>query len=104
MIAAESTVSEATTVHRADASEAHGDAHGIRLGLALGFSCDVDRALQQPASSQPAPAQTVAMAQAKPAQEAQASDSLDKTSLIGKIFIACGALLTMASAARMFMA
>lgn len=65
---------------------------------------DVDRALQQPASSQPAPAQTVAMAQAKPAQEAQASDSLDKTSLIGKIFIACGALLTMASAARMFMA
>ena len=29
---------------------------------------------------------------------------LDKTSLIGKIFIAFGALLTMASAARMFMA
>ena len=65
---------------------------------------DVDRALQQPTSGQPPPAQTVAMAQAKPAQQAQASDSLDKTSLIGKIFIACGALLTMASAARMFMA
>jgi hypothetical protein len=45
---------------------------------------DVDRALQQPASGQPPPAQTVAMAQAKPAQQAQASDSLDKTSLIGK--------------------
>lgn len=65
---------------------------------------DVDRALQQPAASPPAPAQTVAMAQPKPAQEAKGSDSLDKTSLIGKIFIACGALLTMASAARMFMA
>ena len=32
------------------------------------------------------------------------STSLDKTSLIGKIFIGFGALLTMASAARMFMA
>ena len=65
---------------------------------------DVDRALQENPSTQ-----TVAMAQAKPAQQenpAQASnnDSLDKTSLIGKIFIAFGALLTMASAARMFMA
>ena len=40
-----------------------------------------------------------------PAQAAtNDSSSLDKTSLIGKIFIAFGALLTMASAARMFMA
>ena len=65
---------------------------------------DLDRALQENPSTQ-----TVAMAQAKPAQQenpAQASsnDSLDKTSLIGKIFIAFGTLLTMASAARMFMA
>jgi hypothetical protein len=65
---------------------------------------DLDRALQESPSTQ-----TVAMAQAKPAQQetpAQASsnDSLDKTSLIGKIFIAFGTLLTMASAARMFMA
>ncbi|HEX9361541.1 MAG TPA: hypothetical protein VF922_08265, partial [Bradyrhizobium sp.] len=64
---------------------------------------DGDRALH-PAS------QTVAMASAKPAADdtAQAanndSTTLDKTSLIGKIFIAFGALLTMASAARMFMA
>lgn len=38
--------------------------------------------------------------------DAFASDSstLDKTSLIGKVFIAFGALLTLASAARMFMA
>ncbi len=32
------------------------------------------------------------------------SSALDKTSMIGKIFIAVGALLTVASAARMFMA
>lgn len=54
--------------------------------------------------------QTVAMASAKPAAESPGqaatddSSTLDKTSLIGKIFIAFGALLTMASAARMFMA
>jgi hypothetical protein len=38
--------------------------------------------------------------------DASANDSstLDKTSLIGKVFIAFGALLTLASAARMFMA
>jgi len=64
---------------------------------------DVDRALQEAP-----PAQTVAMAEVKPAQDAPAlasnSDSLDKTSLIGKIFIAFGTVLTMASAARMFMA
>ena len=64
---------------------------------------DVDRALH-PSS------QTVAMASPKPAADgtAQAANSdsstLDKTSLIGKVFIAFGALLTMASAARMFMA
>ena len=50
------------------------------------------------------------MASTKPAAEGAAqaanndSSTLDKTSLIGKIFIAFGALLTMASAARMFMA
>jgi hypothetical protein len=66
---------------------------------------DVDRALQQ------APAtQTVAMAVVKPAPAAPAQASSnepstwDQTSLIGKVFIAFGALLTMASAARMFMA
>jgi hypothetical protein len=70
---------------------------------------ETDRALQLqdvPATS----TQTVAMASAKPASDGPAqaanndSSTLDKTSLIGKIFIAFGALLTMASAARMFMA
>jgi hypothetical protein len=66
---------------------------------------DVDRALQQNPATQ-----TVAMAAAKPSPAApvQASNdessTWDQTSLIGKIFIAFGALLTMASAARMFMA
>ena len=66
---------------------------------------DVDKALQEAPSTQ-----TVAMAPAKPAADgtgqAANSDSstLDRTSLIGRIFIAFGALLTMASAARMFMA
>jgi hypothetical protein len=79
---------------------------------------DVDRALQetQPAAQTqvaPAPSQTVAMATTAikagpPAQPAAAasndSSTWDQTSLIGKIFIAFGALLTIASAARMFMA
>jgi hypothetical protein len=66
---------------------------------------DVDRALQQNPATQ-----TIAMASAKaaPAIPALASSNdgstWDQTSLIGKIFIAFGALLTMASAARMFMA
>jgi hypothetical protein len=66
---------------------------------------DVDKNLQEPAS----PSQTtVAVAPAKPAAAvkavAQETSTWDQTSLIGKIFIAFGALLTVASAARMFMA
>jgi hypothetical protein len=68
---------------------------------------DVDRALH---AGTP-PATTVAMAAADaPATPATAAagntenSTWDQTSLIGKIFIGFGALLTMASAARMFMA
>ena len=66
---------------------------------------DLDRALQQNPARQ-----TVAMAADKPAPAAPVlassndNSTWDQTSLIGKIFIAFGALLTMASAARMFMA
>ena len=66
---------------------------------------DVDRALQQNPATQ-----TVAMAVARPSPStpvqasSNESSTWDQTSLIGKIFIAFGALLTMASAARMFMA
>jgi hypothetical protein len=64
---------------------------------------DVDRALHE----SPAPAATVARAAspvASLAPDTNASSSAwDQTSIIGKIFIAFGALLTMASAARMFL-
>lgn len=76
---------------------------------------DIDRALQQePASAMPAVAQASTDAPAatdeppaRPAPvRAASSDSSawDQTSLIGKIFIGFGVLLTLASTARMFMA
>jgi hypothetical protein len=66
---------------------------------------DLDRALQE--SKPPAPPVAMAPANASaPPVMARSDDSStwDQTSLIGKIFIGFGALLTMASAARMFMA
>lgn len=69
---------------------------------------DLDRALQQ--AKPAAPATTLASVEAPappamPVMAASKDDSAwDQTSLIGKIFIAFGALLTMASAARMFIA
>ncbi len=80
---------------------------------------DVDRALQQerpaeqPQADQPMAAQqeapptqppAVAPTPPKPVLASSDSASWDQTSLIGKIFIGFGALLTVASAARMFMA
>jgi hypothetical protein len=75
---------------------------------------DVDRALQAPATaSTDAPAAAAPPAAAPPPATAPAapvmassseSSTWDQTSLIGKIFIGFGALLTVASAARMFMA
>jgi hypothetical protein len=72
---------------------------------------DLDRALQQgtPAAAPVALASAEEPAAAAPPPAAAASASSesstwDQTSLIGKIFIGFGALLTMASAARMFMA
>jgi hypothetical protein len=69
---------------------------------------DVDRALHE--GQPPAPTMALASAEAPVAPAApvmassQESSTWDQTSLIGKIFIGFGALLTMASAARMFMA
>jgi len=73
---------------------------------------DVDRALSESKNDDKdkAPSATLAMAAAQtPAQTQTAAVSTDdsawgQTSLIGKIFIAFGSLLTLASAARMFMA
>jgi hypothetical protein len=66
---------------------------------------DVDRALHD--STPPAPTKAMAFAEAPAAPvmaSSNESSTWDQTSLIGKIFIGFGALLTMASAARMFMA
>ena len=66
---------------------------------------ELDRAVQQSPATQ-----TVALAVTRPTPttpvQASSNDTSawDQTSLIGKIFIAFGALLTIASAARMFMA
>lgn len=66
---------------------------------------EIDKAIQGPAP----PAQTTAaVAPARPAAmpgiATEEISTWSQTSLIGKIFIAFGALLTIASAARMFMA
>jgi hypothetical protein len=66
---------------------------------------DVDRALHD--GKEPAATQAMASTDAPavpPMASSRDSSTWDQTSLIGKIFIAFGALLTMASAARMFMA
>jgi hypothetical protein len=52
----------------------------------------------------PAKADAPAAAPAATATARRESSTWDQTSLIGKIFIGFGTLLTMASAARMFMA
>ena len=73
---------------------------------------DVDRALREtpPASAPAAATLTMAAAETPGAPAAAAASAgsdnstWDQTSLIGKIFIGFGTLLTMASAARMFMA
>jgi hypothetical protein len=67
---------------------------------------DVDRALQETPARQTVAMVSAAKPVAAAAALAPADDSAtwDTTSLIGKIFIAFGGLLTLASAARMFMA
>jgi hypothetical protein len=72
---------------------------------------EVDRALSENGDEKDkAPSATLAMAVAQAAPQTQAAAVSDddsawsQTSLIGKIFIAFGGLLTLASAARMFMA
>ena len=68
---------------------------------------DVDRALQQ--DNPPAQKAVIAATEAQPRPalvmaSSQQSSAWDQSSLIGKIFIGVGTLLTLASAARMFMA
>lgn len=68
---------------------------------------DIDRAVQQ--DNLPAQKTVIAATDAQPRPSpvmasSQQSSAWDQSSLIGKIFIAVGTLLTLASAARMFMA
>jgi hypothetical protein len=67
---------------------------------------DVDRALHEgnPPALVLASADTPATAPVMASSSGNDGSTWDQTSLIGKIFIGFGALLTMASAARMFMA
>lgn len=69
---------------------------------------EVDRAAAEPRPALTLASATLDAPAAAPAPAAEASSTdnstWDKTSLIGKIFIAFGGLLTMASAARMFIA
>jgi hypothetical protein len=67
---------------------------------------DVDRALHEgnPPALVMASADTPATAPMMASSSGNDGSTWDQTSLIGKIFIGFGALLTMASAARMFMA
>ena len=65
---------------------------------------DVDRALHEGTPPAPILLMAAAEAPAAPVTAASSNESSgwEQTSLIGKIFIGFGALLTMASAARMF--
>jgi hypothetical protein len=74
---------------------------------------DADRAARQDdvrvpvivtQQNQPAQAETPPPVRANPVVAGSQNATWDETSLIGKIFIGFGALLTIASAARMFMA
>src|SRR5947209_7509297 len=70
---------------------------------------EVERALREDAPPQPQTALAMASAEAPgtaapPAAASSDSSNSDQTALIGKIFIGFGAVLTLASAARMFMA
>ena len=102
-----STVLQAAADKPAEA-EAPADAAGAAASDQLS---ETDRGLLDATSTQVtatpgATTQGVVLASTSRASSEASNDSstLDKTSLIGKIFIAFGALLTVASAARMFMA
>ena len=96
-----STVLQAAADKPAD-TEAPAEPGAVTSDQATTF----DRSLtpsEQPAAT--ATTQGVVLAStSRPSSDANDSSTLDKTSLIGKVFIAFGALLTLASAARMFMA
>jgi hypothetical protein len=80
-------------------ASARGDSGTMRV--AADQLNDVDRSLRE---GSPAPAVSANPPPAPVAAASGESSTWHQTSLIGKIFIGFGALLTIASAARMFMA
>ena len=96
--------SGADTPVTASDNTASATAEGKTFMVAADQLNDADRTLQEgsstPAAATPAPASPSPPAPA--ATLTSESSTWDQTSLIGKIFIGFGALLTMASAARMF--
>jgi hypothetical protein len=89
------------TVRQADPAAAQTNASGANTEMVAADQLnEVDRL-----SDDKAPAPTLSMAVAQTPYTASNIDSTwSQTSLIGKIFVAFGGLLTVASAARMFMA
>jgi hypothetical protein len=86
-------------------NEASTTADGRTLMVAADQLNDADRSLQEGSSTPAQAATTTASPPPAPAAVStmtNESSIWDQTSLIGKIFIGFGALLTMASAARMF--
>lgn len=98
-IAAQTDVADAAPDHSTDVKTDNGN-----LVVAADELNDVDRSLHE--STPPVPPADIAPnpPPAPVAKASRESSVWDETSLIGKIFIGFGALLTMASAARMFMA
>lgn len=105
---------EARNIAALDETDVVSNADGVQIAAA-GQLNEMDRAAEiAPPPPQPAPAveppvSAPKMFTAIPAAEKQAarpdeSDPWSKTSLIGKIFIALGSLLTLASAARLLIA
>jgi hypothetical protein len=96
-----------TMAAKGDSAEPQAPAPAVNTELVAADQLnDVDRALSsRNEDKNNAPAATLAMAVAQAPVTASPDDSAwGQTSLIGKIFIAFGGLLTLASAARLFMA
>jgi hypothetical protein len=97
---ARSMSAKATTILQAAADQPATDSQVV----AADQLNDVDRALQESRPLALAAAEPPAVPAAPVMASSKEESTWDQTSLIGKIFIGLGALLTMASAARMFMA
>lgn len=98
-IAAQNDVADTAPDHSTDMTTDNGN-----LVVAADELNDVDRSLHESAPAVPPADITPNPPPAPVAKASHESSVWDETSLIGKIFIGFGALLTMASAARMFMA